>query len=342
MSVLTLAKVGQAQKDHWLDTYIQAINNESVQWALWKFGGLGPLMQWATGDSVASWANLHTWPEIAADSDAMAAILASDQAGVVVRSQPDAVRSVILSAHFNPAALDDMYWGWLPSGMVISGDDLNDEIFGNTTNAQYSDAGWLAFVHGAKLKLIAKKTFRHTVSWNNIYTAGAVFGTGDNGPYNSGSNTTQNASVSIRGKTYTVRLLTGAKANPFPEESANAWACADNVGEGSEWNELMYRVHVDAPSCSDIHIGIPDRPDLVETRHGGPQVGANWAQFTDEELVVNLATGQNGTYSWCQETRAADTTWRCGRGIFGVASFNNDTSTIVYAYYGWRPCLELV
>ncbi len=339
MNVITMAMLEKSERQHWLDTYIQAINNESVQWALYKFGGLGPMIRWATGDAVADWANLHTWPEIAADSDAMAAILGSEQAGVIVRSAPDAVRSVILSAHFSPAALDDQYWGWLPASMFISGDDLNDEIFGNTTNAQNSDAGWLAFVHGNKLKLIPKKSIRHTVSWNNIYDAGAVFGTGDNGPYNSGSNTTQNASVTIGGKTYTVRLLTGAKANPFPEESANAWACADNIGEGSEWNELMYRVHVDAPNCSNIHVGMPAGSET--NRHGGPQVGGNWAQFTDEELNMNYLVGGNGTAAWCQETRAADTARRCIRGLIGVAYFYWTTASGSSTSIGWRPVLVL-
>jgi hypothetical protein len=42
--------------------------------------------------------------------------------------------------------------------------------------SQNSDAGWLKYLDKGDLKYVAKKTFRHSISWDNINAVNAVFG----------------------------------------------------------------------------------------------------------------------------------------------------------------------
>ena len=163
-----------------------------------------------------------------------------------------------------------------------------------------NDSGWLKFVHNGAIKYIAKKPFMHTVSWNDIAKAEAVYG---------------NRTVRIGSRLFRVSLLTGAEADPTSWTTGNT----DPVqGVGSEWNTLMYRVHNTVPSS---------------------QVGANWWNFSDADIVV---TTGNGSYTWCRETVASNTAGRVGRGGASLSNFIADTSSHANAVLGWRPCLTLI
>ena len=242
---------------------------------------------------------------------------------------------------------DTGYYGVVNSADLCDGSTLASNIGLSAGTLQYNDAGWLKFYVGPsadcnkdgveKVLFIAKQTIRNDVSWNDIYNAGAVYGTGNYGPANSGSNVTQDAQVTIGGKTYKVRLLTGSATDPAAESYGNQ-QCSDDAGAGSEWNDLLYRVHTDVPTCSNVNIGMPGGYET--TRHGGPQDGNNWASFTNAELHVYYTVG-SGTYCWCQE-RGNNTNRRVHRGHRGVASFRTRLAGPSDSSRGWRPCLELV
>lgn len=175
-----------------------------------------------------------------------------------------------------------------------------------------NNSGWLKFVHNGKIKYIAKKPFMHTVSWNDIAKAEAVYG---------------NRTVRIGSRLFRVSLLSGAEADP------SSWALAstasDNKGAGSEWNELVYRVNVGVPT------------DGAATNQGGKQVGLNWWNFTDADMVMTAANG-NGSYTWCKETLAFDTAFRVIRGVDSLSYFIYSTSYTASTSHGWRPCLTLI
>ena len=251
---------------------------------------------------------------------------------------------------------DTGYYGLVDSGDFISGDALCSDIGLSVGTSQHSDTPWMKFYIGenaacnafvrrgetaqAYVAFIPQKPIRYNLSWDSIYNAGAVFGTGDNGPYGTGEdspNVTQDAQVTIDTKDYIVRLLTCAKENPFPEEINNTWACDDNIGEGSEWNNLIYRVHTDSPNCDDPTEGVSNSET---TRHGGPQDGDNWANFTDNDLLIT--GGGDGAFSWGQETRSDDTSNRALRGFGGVGGFVVTISSMSDPIFGFRPVLELI
>ncbi len=243
---------------------------------------------------------------------------------------------------------DTGYMGIVTSANLTDGPTLAADIGLSAGKAFNNDAGWHKIYVGAsadcnkdgiaKVLFIAKKTIRNTLSWDNIYLAGAVYGTGDNGTAaaSTGTTATQDAQVTYGSTTYKVRLLTGSATDPAAKIHNN---CADDAGGGTEWNDLLYRVHTAVPTCTDATIGMDGGGET--TRHGGPQDGDNWASYTNAELQVFHADAGDGTYCWCQE-QGNDTKRRVHRGGLGVAYFFTGAADYASANIGWRPCLEVV
>ena len=245
---------------------------------------------------------------------------------------------------------DTGYYGLVTSAEICDGPTLAGDIGLSAGYNFNDDAGWLKYFVGKdancnkdgvdKVVFLAKKTLRFDLDWDSIYLAGAVYGTGDNGVANSsgGVDALQDAEVAYGGYSFTVRLATGSATDPAAEGYDNQ-SCADDAGAGTEWNDLLYRVHTDVPDCGNPSEGMPGG---YETEyHGGPQDGANWANFSNAELQVYGDVAGNGARTWCQE-QGNDTSRRVVRGIYGLANFCADTASYTHVNCGWRPCLELI
>ena len=198
---------------------------------------------------------------------------------------------------------------WQQRNGLPTGTSLADNLGLSATGAvlQNNDAGWLKFVHQGKIKYIAKKTFMHTVSWNDIAKAEAVYG---------------NRTVRIGSNLFRVSILSGAEADP--SSWVDASTATDNKGAGSEWNQLIYRV------CSVIPT------DGATTYHGGKQIGSNWKDFSEADLNIT------SMYSWCKETLAYNTSYRVVRGDSSLSGFSGTASSTAISNFGWRPCLTLI
>lgn len=202
---------------------------------------------------------------------------------------------------------------WVMRNGLPTGTSLAQTLgIGNTTPEVLinNDSGWLKFVHQGKIKYVAKKPFMRTVSWNDIAKAEAVYG---------------NRTVRIGSRLFRVSLLSGAEADPSSWTTSST--ATDNKGAGSEWNELIYRVHTDVPT------------DGTTTNHGGKQVGSNWWNFSNTDIVVG--TGNSRT-TWCKETLSANTASRVLRGGDSLSYFSSSTSSVTGTDFGWRPCLTLI
>ena len=204
----------------------------------------------------------------------------------------------ILRGRYDPGT-DTGYMGYIPASDFITGAELIDLLDFRDGVDQNSDAGWLKFYVGtraacnstpgtAKCIFIAKQSLKNNISWDQINNARLVYGT------------TQRT-VSINGRSYRVRLLTGGEASP---------------GTGSEWNELLYRVHAEQPESK-----------------------SNWETFDTNE--TNITSG-NGRYVWCQETPSSKPTEHVYRGYYGVAPWHTIASSYSTTNIGWRPVLEQV
>lgn len=194
----------------------------------------------------------------------------------------------------------------LPTGTSLA---ANLGIASTAEVLQNKDSGWLKFVHKGVVKYIAKKTFMRTVSWNDLAKAEAVYG---------------NRTVRIGSNLFKVSILTGAEADPTTFTSAST--ATNNKGAGSEWNELIYRVHATVPT------------DGTAVNHGGKQIGSNWKDFTD----TDLNTTGSGAYTWCQEAQSSNLSTRVIRGSASLSYFSAVPSSVASTTYGWRPCLTLI
>ncbi len=226
------------------------------------------------------------------------------------KKQSDLTAYVAKTANTNKAPASNPS-DWEQRNALPTGTSLADNLGLSATGAvlQNNDSGWLKFVHQGKVKYIAKKSFMHSVSWNDIAKAEAVYG---------------NRTIRIGSNLFRVSILSGAEADP------SSWVTAStataNKGAGSEWNQLIYRV------CSVIPT------DGATTYHGGKQIGSNWKDFTEADLNI---TG-NGGYAWCKETLGYNTSSRVDRGGSSLSYFNGGTSSGAGTAFGWRPCLTLI
>jgi len=219
------------------------------------------------------------------------------------------------------------YFGEVSSADLFRGDDLALELGVDAGVLQNEGAGWLKFARHGQIIYIAKQSFMHSISWDHIYSRGIVYGTDDNGLYPRGTPTNQYTVVEKDGFEYVVGLMTGVASDPIDTSlQEETYSSTLGTGAGSEWNDLIYRVHQD----------IPTAPNGL-TFDGGAQFGENWAEFTDDDLNI---TG-NGRWKWCQETSSDTTSNRVVRGNARLSTFARGTASSANTGVGWCPRLVL-
>jgi len=156
-----------------------------------------------------------------------------------------------------------------------------------------------------EVRYVAKKPYRHTISWQQLHNRGLVYG----------------RVVEIKGQRYLVRLMQGGNTNP----TANTNGFDVTAGVGSEWNRLFYRIH------GTTHIDTRN----ITVSEDSP---VSWVDYSDEDLLMHYNNG-NGTYCWTQETHGTSSGYRVLRGYFGVSYLSYDAATGVTTGFGWRPVL---
>lgn len=230
------------------------------------------------------------------------------------------------------------FFGIIPASDFITGDQLASEIGVTQGTSQFSNTNWLKFAFNGKILITPQKPIRHSISWDHLYLQGAVYGdgltAGDSGAEHhnltssSGSDLTatkQDASVTVNGKTYTVRLFRGAADDP-----TNSFTDSDrgSIGPANEWNALMLPIHEGSAANNW------NNASYVPTVNGW---GIN---FSDGDLLTHRDFG-NGSYTWCQETRDDDVARRVLRGNYGVSTLYSNDSATTHSTRGWRPVLEI-
>ncbi|MGY0692992.1 hypothetical protein ACW2QC_09415 [Virgibacillus sp. FSP13] len=204
------------------------------------------------------------------------------------------------------------FFGEVPASELMNGTQLASAIGLSAGTAQHTNEPYLKFAYEGNIQFVAKKTFRYSLSWDQIDAADAVFG----------------KTITIGGRQYKVRLMRGAENNP-----ANSFNDADKDAIGSEWNNLMLPIHARASS------GEWSYPQYVGDVD-------DWGiGFTDEDLLTSSDYG-NGYTSWCQEVNDTTTTRRVARGggivSKGAEHIQSGTHDFYSIAYGWRPVLELL
>ena len=247
-------------------------------------------------------------------------------------------------------------WKWIGSGILTTGSTVSSDIGLVSGTLFNSNCGWLKFFIGStadcndrhgtvtaqdRVIFVSRKTIRYNLSWEDIYNSGAIYGTGDRGtappgPGNSGA-VDQDAQVTYDGNTYIVRVLTGSENDPA-DEGINSQQCSDDAGNSSEWNDLIYRINTDSPTCSNVSIG---QYQSTTTRQRGLQDDSNWINFTNTDLQIYETVSGDGTGTLCHE-QGNDDSRRIARGQYGVADFYAWGESFTHPHCGWRPVLELI
>lgn len=210
--------------------------------------------------------------------------------------------------------------------------------------AQFDETPWLKFSRNGRILYVPLKPIRRSLSWDHIYSAGAVYGTGsaistgeqfmldNDGNYGAGARVAQNARIKAGSFEFIVRLMKGAGNDP-----TNSYDNADRGSDGpaNEWNNLILPLHEKAPS-SFAYNQYADTPR--------PDWGIG---FSDSDLLTHNRYG-TGSYQWMQETRdtvessETGTIRRVVRGNYGASHLGASPSSLVFSSYGWRPVLELL
>lgn len=203
---------------------------------------------------------------------------------------------------------DKGYYGTLTQSEFVDNVTLAS-LIGLTEGVAYNnDVDWLKFASNDKTLFIPQKAIRRTLTWSSIYNCGAVYGDDTNGYTNPGTSVLQNRKVTIGGKVYRVRLITGSSVLP-----------ATSTSPGGEWDKLFY-----------------------------PLVNGEWTAMTGANANAYFGTDSAsdlGSCTLCQETLATaavpTNTQVVRRGYSGYTTYGSSVMTAT-GNRGWRPVLELV
>lgn len=201
------------------------------------------------------------------------------------------------------------FYGEVPTSEFITGDELARMIGLTAGTSQFSNEPWLKFSYLGNTEFIAKKPFRHSISWNSINAVNAVFG---------------NRTIKVGDNTYKIRLLKGKTEGKQSDSSFYEGV----INHNSEWNRLMLPIHENAPSNWKYK-------DNVNSPTENWNVG-----YTDTDLFTKYNAG-SGTHSWCQECGITKGYYLL-RGHMGISNSSHSLASSSDSYSGWRPVLELV
>ena len=238
---------------------------------------------------------------------------------------------------------DTGYFGHVPSTSLIGGDSLATTVGLTAGTAQNDTTGYFKFYWHGILLYVCKQSIRHTVSWDQMNAVNVIYGKDMGG--------TGLKTVTVGSNTYAVQLLLGSGKSP--EDTVTYWSdfgtqteavfnrnVKAELGRGSQWNDLIYRVNTHVPTNRWV-----DQIDDANYRNltGGVQIGTNWANYTNAEMSIYYAQGGNGTASWCQKiSQYSNNTYRTNRGHYRLSDLDASTSSSAYADSGARLVLRVL
>ena len=211
------------------------------------------------------------------------------------------------------------YYGPLPQTSLFTEPELSALLgIENLGVALNTDFVWLKFSYKERTLFIPSKPLRRSVSWQDLYLEGLVFGTNLDEFHPNGFGVNQNRYVYLADEgRFKVRLPYG-RSGDETSDYVNTGADFDPVvTHDSEWNELLYRI-TDAVNTTD-----PSAPAGV------------WDSFTAGDLQL---TGGAGSASLSANVNED------GHVVYRGFNYVDRTTTIDFEsrsnILGWRPVLE--
>jgi len=215
------------------------------------------------------------------------------------------------------------YFGTLSSAELFAGWEISS-FLGLTAGIvnKETDNTWMKYIYRGKFLFVAKELLRTSVTWNDLYKVGAVYGTKDNGLYPVAGSATNQFQVMLKEEAgqsipwkLAVRCLKGALADPYVGTDYTAMGL---VADGVEYNDLIYRL---------LPLNANSRPNT-----------AIFEQFPTVDLGSGAA---GGGYTVLQETSQANVANTHVRGVTG-SSLSSIKATVSAGREAWRPVFELI
>ena len=182
--------------------------------------------------------------------------------------------------------------------------DISNYSFGNTPSDDAKKLQWVKIKDGDKTLLICDRVILANVTWNDLNSAGWIFG----------------KEVNIDSAKYKLRSLTGGTG----PRSTNDWY-SGGTPANNEWDRFVTREEVitglPAPVSSDLDSSL---------------------NSTDLSSAHNQLWNWMGVYTWCQETYSSNTSYRAVRGYFSARRWFYFNATFSYPIVGFRPVLEIL
>ncbi|MCB5925665.1 hypothetical protein LJB72_08585 [bacterium 210820-DFI.5.26] len=182
--------------------------------------------------------------------------------------------------------------------------DISNYSFGNTPSDDAKKLQWVKIKDGDKTLLICDRVILVNVTWNDLNSAGWIFG----------------KEVNIDSAKYKLRSLTGGTG----PRSTNDWY-SGGTPANNEWDRFVTREEVitglPAPVSSDLDSSL---------------------NSTDLSSAHNQLWNWMGVYTWCQETYSSNTSHRAVRGYNSARGWNHYYASGSYSTLGFRPVLEIL
>ena len=182
--------------------------------------------------------------------------------------------------------------------------DISNYSFGNTPSDDAKKLQWVKIKDGDKTLLICDRVILVNVTWNDLNSAGWIFG----------------KEVNIDSAKYKLRSLTGGTG----PRSTNDWY-SGGTPANNEWDRFVTREEVitglPAPVSSDLDSSL---------------------NSTDLSSAHNQLWNWMGVYTWCQETYSSNTSSRAVRGYNSARYWSDYYATGSSPGLGFRPVLEIL
>jgi hypothetical protein len=232
------------------------------------------------------------------------------------------------------------FFGYCNSATFISYGGLVAALGLEVGNAT-TDYGWMKMAYKGKVIFVPRSTVRNSISFNQLYQAGAVYGTNDNGPVvpTGAVATNQFRIQDIGGFSFIPRIMKGTadgEALPTSRLEPN-----DTIPASNEYDDIMGALMKVKRYNSDTTYGrfgnIEDVGVVIlSSGYAVHDHCQQMASYADASLVL-LRGGRRYYNEMKVATRVRYPVAATQVAVTGTAEYSNYT-----VIGGWRPILELV
>lgn len=190
----------------------------------------------------------------------------------------------------------------------------------STSGSAMPEAGWIKLLLDDKIVYVAMRPVRYNITLGEIYSAGLMYGTDDNGLWVPTGSNPRNQKIihPVKGKNYLVRCMTGQDENP-----SNSLTTPSDGALLSEFSRIFYPLIVGDTYIDRVYKG--KKTGNYSNSSFGFTGTSNGAWSLTSTHIVNPTSG--ASFGYCRGS--------------GSSVLNGGTTSPAsrYTFVGWRPIL---